>query len=66
MVQLIPLPFPKTPSSLAALKSRLVLPFWYRLTQVVQEKMPLNGCSSSVVYSSSSSGSDATETRSVS
>ena len=29
--------------------SRLVLPFWYRLTQVVLEKRPLNGCSSVVV-----------------
>ena len=36
---------PKTPSSLAPFKSRLVLPFWYRLTQVVLEKRPLNGCS---------------------
>ena len=36
----------------APVKSRLVLPFWYRLTQVVLEKRPLNGCSSS---SSSSS-----------
>jgi len=25
----------------------MVLPFWYRLTQVVLEKIPLNGCSSS-------------------
>ena len=25
-------------------KSRLVLPFWYRLTWVVPEKGPLNGC----------------------
>jgi len=25
-------------------KSRSVLPFWYWLTQVVQEKGPLNGC----------------------
>ena len=33
--------------SLAPVKSRLVLPFWYRLTQVVLEKRPLNGCSSS-------------------
>jgi len=33
-------------------KSRLVLSFWYRLMQVVLEKRPLNGCSSS---SSSSS-----------
>jgi len=37
------------------IKSRLVLPFWYRLTQVVLEKRPLNGCSSS---SSSSSSND--------
>jgi len=36
--------------SLAAVKSRLVLPFWYRLTQVVLEKRPLNGCSSYTVY----------------
>ena len=33
--------------SLAPVKSRLVLPFWYWLTQVVLEKRPLNGCSSS-------------------
>ena len=30
--------------SLASVKSRLVLPFWYRLTWVVLEKRPLNGC----------------------
>ena len=30
--------------SLAPVKSRLVLPFWYRLAQVVLEKRPLNGC----------------------
>jgi len=30
--------------SLASVKSRLVLPFWYRLTWVVLEKGPLNGC----------------------
>ena len=30
--------------SLASVKSRLVLPFWYRLTRVVSEKGPLNGC----------------------
>ena len=30
--------------SLAPVKSRLVLPFWYRLTQVVLEKRSLNGC----------------------
>ena len=40
---------PKTSSSLAPLKSRLVLPFWYWLTQAVLEKKPLNRCSSSVV-----------------
>ena len=45
-VQLMPL-HPKTPSSLASFKSILVLPFWYRLTHVVVEKRPLNGCSSS-------------------
>jgi len=28
-------------------ESRLFLPFWYQLTQVVLEKRPLNGCSSS-------------------
>ena len=30
--------------SLASVKSRLVLPFLYRLTWVVPEKGPLNGC----------------------
>jgi len=30
--------------SLASVKSRLVLPFWYRLTWVVPEKRPLNRC----------------------
>ena len=30
--------------SLASIKSRLVLPFWYWLTWVVPEKEPLNGC----------------------
>jgi len=30
--------------SLASVKSRLVLPFWYRLTQVIPEKGPLNVC----------------------
>ena len=30
--------------SLASVKSRLVSPFWYWLTQVVSEKGPLNGC----------------------
>ena len=52
MVQLMLL-HPKTPQSLASFKSGLVLPLWYRLTEVVLEKRPLNGCSSScsdVVY----------------
>ena len=40
MVQLMPL-HPRTPSSLASFKSRLVLPFWYRFTQVVLKKKPL-------------------------
>ena len=40
MAQLLPLPLP----SLASVKSRLVLPFWYRLTPVVLDKGPLNGC----------------------
>ena len=30
--------------SLASVKSRLVLPFWYQLTLVVPNKGPLNGC----------------------
>jgi len=30
--------------SLASVKSRSFLPFWYRLTWVVPEKVPLNGC----------------------
>ena len=30
--------------SLASVKSRLILPFWYWLTRVVPEKGPLNGC----------------------
>ena len=30
--------------SLASVKSRLVLPFWYWLTRVVPDKEPLNGC----------------------
>ena len=35
---------------LASVKSRLVLPFWYRLTWVVPEKEPLNGCVCVCVY----------------
>ena len=37
MAQLMPL-------SLASVKSRLVLPFWYRLTRVAPYKRPLYGC----------------------
>ena len=29
---------------IASLKSRLILPFWYRFTRVVPDKRPLNGC----------------------
>ena len=46
MVQLMQL-HRRTPSSLASFKSRLVLPFWYQLTQVVPDKRPLSGCISS-------------------
>jgi len=40
MAQLMPLPLTGSCFS----KSRLVLPFWYRLNRVVLEKGPLNGC----------------------
>ena len=40
MAQLMPLPLTVSCFS----KTRLVLPFWYRLTRVVLEKGPLNGC----------------------
>ena len=30
-------------ATLASVKSRLVLPFWYQLTRVVLDKGPLNG-----------------------
>jgi len=43
MGQLMPLPFTISCSS----KSKLALHFWYRLTWVVPDKGPLNGCSSS-------------------
>jgi len=36
--------------SLASVKSRLVLPFWYQLTRVVPEKESLNGCVCVCVY----------------
>jgi len=31
-------------------KSILVLPFWYRLTRAVPDKVPLNGCSSNFYF----------------
>ena len=37
--------------SLASVKSRLVLPFWYRLTWVVLDIGPLNGCVCKVLTS---------------
>ena len=40
--------------SLAPVKSRLVLPIWYQLTQVVLEKRPLNDCSSCATHTYSS------------
>ena len=40
MAQVMPLPLTVSCFS----KSRLVLPFWYRLTRVVPEKGLLNGC----------------------
>ena len=36
--------------SLASVKSRLVLLFWYRLTQIVLEKGPLNVCVYCILY----------------
>jgi len=41
MAQLMPLPLTVSCSS----KIQIGLPLWYRLTQVVLEKRPLNGCS---------------------
>ena len=43
--------------SLASVESRAVLPFWYRLTQVVPEKGPLNGCVCVHMWSSCSTDS---------
>ena len=40
--------------SLASVKSRLVLLFWYQLTRVVQENGPLNGCVSRLLPAFSS------------
>jgi len=47
----------KAPSSLVLFKSRLVLPFWYWLTQVVLEKRLLNRCNSSSGSGSGGGGS---------
>ena len=44
--QLMPLPL----TASALVKSRVVLPFWYRLTRVVLDKWPLNGCSSLFLF----------------
>ena len=44
---------PRTPSSLAPFKSRLVLPFQYRLTQVVLKKRLLTGVVVAVVVATS-------------
>ena len=48
MAQLLPLPL-----SLASVKSRLVLPFLYRLTWVVPEKGPLKVCVCVCVFGAS-------------
>jgi len=42
--------------SLASVKYRLVLPFWYRPTQVVPDKGPLNGCVYVCVFCSLDTG----------
>ena len=49
MVQLRPT-HPKTPLSPASFKSRLLLPYWYWLTQIVLEKRPLNAYVVEVVF----------------
>jgi len=46
MVWLMPVPS-QNPVISCSFKSRMFLPFWFRLTKVVLEKRPLNGCSSS-------------------
>jgi len=51
MVWLMPLP---SPNPMPHLKSRLLIPFWYRFTQVVLEKEAIKrGCSSSSSSNSS-------------
>jgi len=46
MVWLMPVPS-QNPVISCSFKSRMFLPFWFRLTKVVLEMRPLNGCSSS-------------------
>ena len=41
--------------SLASVKSRLVLPSWFRLNRVIPDKGPLNGCMYICVFPSTSS-----------
>jgi len=43
MVQLLPLP---SLNPIISCLIRLILSFWYWITQIVLEKRPLNGCSS--------------------
>ena len=47
-IKLMPV-YPKTHHLFPQFKSRLVLPFWNWLTQVVLKTRPLNGCSSSSI-----------------
>ena len=44
--------------SLASVKSRLVLFFWYRLTRVVPDKRPLKGCVCVMVWFTASCSSE--------
>ena len=55
MVQLMPL-HSQTPLSLVSFKSRLVLPFWQRLTQVVvqQHSEPEREYEANILYTPSS------------
>ena len=54
MAQLMALPLTV---SIVSVKSRLVLPFWYRLTRVVLEKGPLNACVCVFVRAAGTGGS---------
>jgi len=44
------MPLPLTVSCFS--KIQIVLPFWYRLTRVVPDKAPLNGCVRVLLFSS--------------